>query len=104
MSLKNVSGQSYTATIRTFGSSLVLTKSFTCVIVSGWCNQVGIRSVFEDVKAWRILSSLWKFIPIKDSRRQERCIVMTRIRCRSEELRKGYVDALPTVAGTREAS
>ena len=75
---------------------IYLTKSFTCVIVSGWCDQVGFQTVF-----WRIPSLLWKFIPITDSRRQERCIVKTRIR--SEELRKGYVDALPTVAGTREA-
>ena len=56
-----------------------LTKSFTCVLVSGWCDQVGIQSVFEDVKAWRIASLLWKFIPIADSRGQERCIVKTRI-------------------------
>ena len=54
-----------------------LTKSFTCVIVSEWCDQVGIQSVFEDVKAWRIASLLWKFIPIADSRGQERCIVKT---------------------------
>ena len=57
-----------------------LTKAFTCVIVSGWCDQVGIQSVFEYVKAWRIASLLWKFIPIADSRGQERCIVKTRIR------------------------
>ena len=43
---------------------IYLTKSSTCVIVSGWCNQVGFQSVFEDVKAWRIPSLLWKFIPI----------------------------------------
>ena len=59
---------------------IYLTKSFTCVIVSGWCDQVGFQTVFEDVKAWRIPSLLWKFIPITDSRRQERCIVKTRIR------------------------
>ena len=86
---------------------IYLTKSFTCVIVSRWCNQVGFQSVFGDVNAWRIPSLLWKFIPITNSRRQERCIVKTRIFvcnvCRSKELRKGYVDALPTVAGTREA-
>ena len=85
---------------------IYLTKSFTCVIVSGWCNQVGFQSLFEDVKAWRIASLLWKFIPITDSRRQERCIVKTRLRidvCISEELRKGFVDALPTVADTRDA-
>ena len=46
---------------------IYLTKSFTCAIVSGWCDQVGIQSVFEDVKAWRIASLLWKFIPIADS-------------------------------------
>ena len=49
---------------------IYLTKSFTCVIVSGWCDQVGFESVFEDVKAWRIASLLWKFIPIADSRRK----------------------------------
>ena len=43
-----------------------LTKSFTRVIVSGWCDQVRIQSVFEDVKAWRVASLLWKFIPIAD--------------------------------------
>ena len=57
-----------------------LTKSFTRVIVSGWYDQVRIQSVFEDVKAWRIASLLWKFSPITDSRGQERCIVKTRIR------------------------
>ena len=41
---------------------IYLTKSFTCVIVSGWCVQVGIQSVFEDVKDWRIASLLWKYI------------------------------------------
>ena len=84
---------------------IYLTKSFTCVIVLGWCDQVGFQTVFEDVKAGRIPSLLRKFIPITDSRRQERCIVKTRIRsnvCRSEELRKGCVDALQTVVGKRE--
>ena len=57
-----------------------LTNSFTRVIVSGWCDQVRIQSVFENVKAWRIASLLEKFIPIADSRGQERCIVKTRIR------------------------
>ena len=61
-------------------SMLYLTKSFTCVIVSGWCDQVGFQTVFEDVKALRIPGLLWKFIPITDSRRQERSIVKTRIR------------------------
>ena len=59
---------------------IYLTKSLTCVIVSGWCDQVGIQYVFEDVKAWRIASLLWKFIPIADSRGQERCMVKMRIR------------------------
>ena len=45
-----------------------------------WCDQVGIQSVFEDVKAWRIATLLWKFIPIADRRGQERCIVKTRSR------------------------
>ena len=66
-------------TERTAGSSwssmIYLTKSFTCVIVTGWCDQVGFQTAFEDVQAWRILSLLWKFILITDSRRQERCIV-----------------------------
>ena len=51
---------------------IYLTKSFTCVIVSGWCDQVGFQTVFEDVKAWRILSLLLKFIPITDCRRQKK--------------------------------
>ena len=37
---------------------IYLTKSFTCVIVSRWCDQVRFQSVFEDVKAWRIASAL----------------------------------------------
>ena len=55
---------------------IYLTKSFICVIVSGWCNQVEFQSVFENVNAGR---------------------------SRSEELREGYVDARPTVACTRDA-
>ena len=48
-------------------SMIYLTKSFTCVIVSGWRDQVGFQTVFEDVKAWRIPG-------------QERCMIKTRIR------------------------
>ena len=48
---------------------IYLTKDFTCVIVS----------VAEVVKAWRITSLLRKFIPITDNRRQEICIVKTRM-------------------------
>ena len=42
--------------------------------------KLGCESVFEDVKAWRIASLFWNFIPITDSRRQETCIVKTKIR------------------------
>ena len=59
---------------------IYLTKSFICVIVSGWFDQTGFQSVFKDVEAWRIASLLWEFIPITDSRMQERCIVKTEIR------------------------
>ena len=31
-------------------SMIYFSKLFTSVIVSGWCNQVGIQSVFEDVR------------------------------------------------------
>ena len=58
---------------------IYLTKSFTCVIVSAWCYRFGFQSIFEDAKAWRIASLLSKFIPITNNRRQERCIVKTRV-------------------------
>ena len=35
-------------------SMIYLTKSFTCVVVSGWCDQVGFQTVFEDVKNARL--------------------------------------------------
>ena len=56
---------------------IYLAKSFTCVIVLGWCTQLEIKTVFKDVKARRITSLLWKFIPITDNRRQGRRIVET---------------------------
>ena len=57
----------------------IFDQAFHLFIISGWCRQVGIQSVFDDVKAWRIPSLLLKFIPITDNRRQERCIVKTKI-------------------------
>ena len=45
-----------------------------------WSDQVRIQSVFEDVKAWRFASLLWRFILVAESRGPERCIVKTRIR------------------------
>ena len=61
-------------------SMIYLTKPFTCVIASGWCTQVGIQSISEDVKAWKIRSLLWKLFQIKDNSRQKICIVKTKIR------------------------
>ena len=72
------------------GTSPVLQHHFTGVrtvsptagldrVVTGWCTQVEIGSVFKNDLAWRITSLSWKFIPITDTIRQERCKVETRI-------------------------
>ena len=74
---------------------IYLTKSFTCVIVSRWCNQIDFQSVFEVVKAWGVNSIYGQQKARKMYSKDKNSYVIF--------VGRGYVDAFPTVASTREA-
>ena len=53
----------------------ILTKSFSCVVVSRWRTYINIYTLLKTIEARRISSLLWKLIPVTDNRRQKEIII-----------------------------